>query len=320
MPDPHAPSAPSAPDCFHKTPGSAVKVSVAMITYNHEKYIAQAIESVLMQETDFEYEIVIGEDASTDGTRDIVRNYHKKHPDKIRILLHDRNIGANANTIQTRSACAGRYIAYLEGDDYWIDKRKLQKQAAFLDQHPAFSMCYTGAQKIDENGRLILDNMVPHKYRKRQSQEDLVAGFAPPALTVMARRVPLIFPQFSLALVNLDYFEYAMITEYGPAGYLADITACYRIHSGGIWSMKDEEYITRHGLELAEALLKHFGRKYKAMLLSKVRWYYGSLIRLYLRQRRYGKLLFPCLRLFRFLIVYELTYRISETRDLTMRH
>ena len=107
---------------------SRIKVSVVMLTYNHEKYIAQAIESVLMQETDFHYEIVIGEDCSTDRTREIVIEYQKKYPDKIRTLLHAKNIGGNANYRQTYSECNGDYIAFLEGDDFWIDRKKLQKQ------------------------------------------------------------------------------------------------------------------------------------------------------------------------------------------------
>jgi glycosyltransferase involved in cell wall biosynthesis len=286
MPGSPAPTAPVQSDSIRKDVASPVKVSVAIITYNHDK------------------------------TRDIVIEYQKKHPDKIRLLLHDRNIGANANCIQTFSQCKGDYIAYLEGDDFWIDRKKLQKQVAYLDQHVGFSMCYTGARQIDENGLLIQDNMVPQQYRKPQSQRDLISAYAPPALTVMERRFPLKFPSFSLRLVNLDYFEYAMVTEYGDAGYLPDITACHRMHRGGIWSMKEEEYQTVHGLELAEALLKHFGWKYKAMLLSKVRWYYGNLFRLYIGKRKYTSMVLPCLRLFRLLITYELTYRISRSLKL----
>jgi len=297
--------------CHERGIGSSVKVSVAMLTYNHEKYIAQAIESVLMQETDFDYEIVIGEDCSTDKTREIVIEYQKKHPDKIQLLLPEKNIGANANYIQTNYACNGEYLAYLEGDDFWIDREKLQKQVSFLDDNTELSMCFTGARKIDEKGALIYDNMVAERYRKTLSQKDLLSDYVPPALTVMTRRYPLVFPKCSHRIINLDYFESVMLTEYGDAGYLSDITACSRMHGGGIWSMKSEEFYTLHGLELSEALLEHFGWKYKDILLSKVRWYYMNLMRLYLKQKNIGKFFRICLRLFKFLITQNSTFLIS---------
>jgi len=122
---------------------SSIKVSVIMLAYNHVLYIAQAIDSVLMQETDFEYEIVIGEDCSSDGTREILIEYHKKHPDKIRLLLNKKNMGANANYRKTYSECNSEYVAYLEGDDFWIDRKKLQKEVVFLEKNNDVSMCFT---------------------------------------------------------------------------------------------------------------------------------------------------------------------------------
>src|SRR5687768_16687744 len=113
-----------------------MKVSVAMITYNHEAFVAQAIESVLMQKTDFDFELVIGEDCSTDKTREIVNGYKSKYGERIRVLLPAKNLGINRNLKQTLLACQGRYIALLEGDDYWTSSLKLQKQVNFLDTHP----------------------------------------------------------------------------------------------------------------------------------------------------------------------------------------
>ena len=107
----------------------SIKVSVCMITYNHERFIAQAVESALMQETDFDYEIVIGEDCSTDGTRQVLLDLHDRHPDRIRLLLREKNIGASHNFVGTLEACRGEYVAFLDGDDYWTCPNKLQKQA-----------------------------------------------------------------------------------------------------------------------------------------------------------------------------------------------
>ena len=119
-----------------------MKVSVAMITYNHEKFIAQAIDSVLMQQTDFEYELVIGEDCSTDRTRAMVVDYAGRYPDRIRPLLRERNLGMNPNFVQTFQSCRGEYVALLEGDDYWTDPLKLQKQTDYLSSRPDCSLCF----------------------------------------------------------------------------------------------------------------------------------------------------------------------------------
>ena len=111
-------------------------VSVAMMTYFHEKYVAQAIESVLSQKTDYTYEIVVSDDGSTDGTRDILKKYAEKYPNIVKIHFNSVNQGISKNNFLTRSYCQGRYIATLSGDDYWLDETKLQKQVDFLDTHP----------------------------------------------------------------------------------------------------------------------------------------------------------------------------------------
>ncbi len=127
-------------------------VSVCLITYNHEKYIAHAIESALMQRTFFKYEIVIGEDCSTDNTRAIVRYYADRYPERIFMLLPKQNLGAHINFITTLNACKGKYIAILEGDDYWTDPYKLQTQISFLEENPDFNVCY---HRVDSEADLL---------------------------------------------------------------------------------------------------------------------------------------------------------------------
>ncbi len=134
-------------------------VSVHMLTYNHEKFIAQAIEGVIMQETDFEYELIIGEDASQDKTREICLEYQKKHPDKIRVLWSEENVtkpyGGNGARVTAR--CRGEFIAFCEGDDYWTDPKKLQKQVDVLHKHNECSFCFANAQIYQQ----LLDNFIP---------------------------------------------------------------------------------------------------------------------------------------------------------------
>jgi len=118
-------------------------VSVKMITYNHAPYIAQAIEGVLMQKTNFPVELVIGEDCSTDGTREIVFEYQKKYPEIIRVIASDKNIGMRKNGYRSTKVCRGKYIAFCEGDDYWHDPSKLQKQAVYLESYPECGLVYS---------------------------------------------------------------------------------------------------------------------------------------------------------------------------------
>jgi len=116
-------------------------VSIAMIAYNVEKYIVEAIESVLVQKTNFKYELVIGEDCSTDNTLQMVLDYQKKFPETIRVLTREKNLGLTPNSVDTQNHCSGKYIALLDGDDYWTDEYKLQKQIDFLEKNSDFSAC-----------------------------------------------------------------------------------------------------------------------------------------------------------------------------------
>ncbi len=131
-------------------------VSVKMITYNHAPYIAKAIDGVLMQETDFPFELVIGEDCSTDGTREIVFDYQKRYPQIIRVVTSEANVGMKANSRRVDAALRGKYIAWCEGDDYWHHPRKLQMQVDYLESHPECVLVYSDYDLLDtRSGRRI---------------------------------------------------------------------------------------------------------------------------------------------------------------------
>lgn len=110
-------------------------VSVAVITYNHEKYLRQALDSILMQKVNFKYEVIVGEDSSPDGSRNILKEYEKKYPHIFKMVYRNNNIGATKNLYDILTKCRGKYIASLEGDDYWIDDKKLQVQVDFLENN-----------------------------------------------------------------------------------------------------------------------------------------------------------------------------------------
>ena len=129
-------------------------VSIQMLAYNHEKYIKQALDSILMQEVKFTYEIIIGEDCSTDKTRAILLGYKEKYPDKIKLILHGKNVGMHENVEIVRRNCSGKYCAYCEGDDYWTDPKKLQKQVDFLEENTEYIATTHKMQVVDENSNL----------------------------------------------------------------------------------------------------------------------------------------------------------------------
>lgn len=127
-----------------------MKLSVIVHTYNHEHFIHRTLESAVNQQTNFPYEIIVGDDASTDNTPNIIREFHEKYPDKIVPLLHPVNLGGfgKNNTLATLAKTRGEYIAALDGDDYWTDPLKLQKQVDFLDKNPDFVACFHNAEII----------------------------------------------------------------------------------------------------------------------------------------------------------------------------
>jgi glycosyltransferase involved in cell wall biosynthesis len=132
-------------------------VSVNIVTYNQEQYIEQALESVLAQKTNFPFEIVIGEDGSTDQTRMICASYVYKYPNIVRLLETPHNLGAVPNFMRTLRATRGKYIALLDGDDYWIDPLKLQKQIDALESDDKMTICFTGRRNYDENTATFID-------------------------------------------------------------------------------------------------------------------------------------------------------------------
>lgn len=136
---------------------SEIVVSVIVLTYNHKAYLRQALDSVLMQKTDFYFEILVGDDASSDGTSEIVREYAKKYPDLIHSFIRGKNMGATANFCDLLRRSQGRYINGCEGDDYWTDPSKLQKQVQYLEAHPECSGCTHGIVIVDENGTPLKD-------------------------------------------------------------------------------------------------------------------------------------------------------------------
>ena len=130
-------------------------VSVVVITYNHEKYIRQCLDSILMQSVDFYFEIVISDDCSTDQTAEIIKEYQKKYPNIIKPILRSLNVGATKNQYDCFLRCTGNYVAILDGDDFWTDKEKLKTQINFLENNKTYIACTQRYSVVDENNKII---------------------------------------------------------------------------------------------------------------------------------------------------------------------
>ena len=210
-----------------------IQVSIFMLTYNQEEYIAQAIEGVLMQETFFSYQLVIGEDCSTDSTREICQEYAAAHPEKIKLLLNEKNIGLGANYVKTYAECTGKYVAICDGDDYWTDPLKLQKQVDFLESYADYNLVFTNNESLYPSGEQHSRDI--SKVPKNSSFRELVFGNYIASVTVLFRKKKL-----NISLENLiknlpygDWPTYLWVTkDGGKIHLLEEVTAVYRKNFG----------------------------------------------------------------------------------------
>jgi glycosyltransferase involved in cell wall biosynthesis len=244
-----------------------MKVSVLMITYNHEKYIAQAISSVLMQNVNFDYELVVGEDCSTDNTRNIVTDFRDRYPDKVRLVTSDANVGGQKNAERTLNACQGEYIATLDGDDYWTSSDKLQKQVDFLESNPECSLAFHDAMVFYEDGQ-----KEPHRYcaanlKKISTLEDLLVFDYIPSCSIMFRSKYFDgYPKWINEIINGDYLVNIIIARHGKIGYIEEVMGAYRVHRGGSWSGRSYIKQLQDYLNFYQKINEFLGHDYEAVI------------------------------------------------------
>jgi glycosyltransferase involved in cell wall biosynthesis len=257
-----------------------MKLSVAMLTYNHEKYIAQALDSILMQQVDFDYEIVIGDDLSQDRTREILLAYQAKHPDKIRLLLYETKQGVGGNSYQVLSTCRGQYIAFLEGDDYWTSPDKLQTQVKFLDSNLDCSACFSATLVYSEKqgtviGRTPSISDDSHKISstpKYSLQDVLEDKVLPKTCSVMFRAKLYPLPTWLVDITNVDTVLLTLNTEHGYLGYIDEVFAAYRVHDGGVWSGANSLSRNLFHLQTFETLSSHYNHVYDRYFRIQMRY------------------------------------------------
>ena len=261
-----------------------IKVSVEIITYNQEKYIAQALDSALMQQTRFDYEIVVGEDCSTDCTRDIVIDYKKQYPDKIRAILHPENVGERMNDVQTLQACRGQYVAVLEGDDFWTSPYKLQRQVDLLDRHTDYAICCHNAHKVAEDGTRELGLYVPADQKETLTLADLFAINPIPTASVMFRRDLLDqFPDWYWSVPFGDWALWLILAQRGKVAYVNEVMCAYRVHGKGIYSALNTVQQLQHKIEFLEVMGANLDVRYRRMIKRSKSLHRHDLARAYER-------------------------------------
>ena len=246
------------------------KVKVLITTYNLEKYIGQCLDSVLQQETSFEYKIIIADDASTDKTVEILKKYKEEHSNKIELILRKDNVGSLANSIGLYEKCDTDYYAFLDGDDYWVTNDRLQKQVDFLDNNPNYVICGGNTQYLYEMRRNKKKTVIPKKYLGNSySICDFYSQMVPFVHTssilfrnvIFKDNVPSIYYDvqgtFEECALRGEDFRFLLHLDIGDMYIMNDVLSTYRIHSNGIWQGSSKVV-----KELESVIYYNFNKKY----------------------------------------------------------
>lgn len=166
-------------------------LSIYVATYNHEKYIVQALDSILMQETEYSYEILVGEDCSTDHTRAVLKEYEKRHPGKLKVFYREHNMNKEMpnNGLDLRNRCRGKYVIALEGDDYWVDSKKIDRQIRFLEENPQYLAVAHRCVVVDQNSEEKNENY-PECKQREYTFKHYASEIMPGQLTTVMYRNP----------------------------------------------------------------------------------------------------------------------------------
>lgn len=251
-PAPKPPKPPSESEIISSWKSAISKpiVSILCHCFNHEKFIEETLNSFLMQKTDFPWEVIVHDDASTDNSGTLIKEYAERYPAIIKPIFQDKNQFSKGlkPTFFTSRVARGEFFAFCEGDDYWLDENKLQIQADFLRANPDYAVCGHDAF-IFEGDQVIRSSKLPEKFKCDASGARLSKGWFILTLTVMFRRDFDIWPEEHSKILNGDTFLFSRLGKIGGYKYMAEILpGAYRSHAGGIWSLVEDQKRTAHRL------------------------------------------------------------------------
>ncbi|MCX6214521.1 glycosyltransferase family 2 protein [Spirosoma sp.] len=261
------------------------KVSVLIITYNQQNFIRQAIDSALAQQTTFPIEILVGDDFSKDGTREIIQEYERQHPGLVRGILHPRNMGKNGgiNFLETLKQAKGEYYALMDGDDYFTDPLKIQKQADLLDAHPDYSMVFHNALITYEDGSpshvLNGPDTKPFYTIEDLIGEDEIWFMA--TSSTMYRNSIKEYPAWFSESVSGDIPRLILKAKMGKIGYIPDLMSVYRKNSNGTsYSDKyDDAVFLQNRIDMYSNINRELDYRYDGLLKKNIARYYRMMLR-----------------------------------------
>jgi len=234
-------------------------VSICCICYDQEQYIRQALDGFVMQQTSFPFEVVISDDCSKDGTRKVIAEYKGKYPELIRDISPENNKGSMSNWLYVQDCARGRYVAICEGDDYWTDPLKLQKQVDFLESHPDYSMCCHGATVLNETKRKI-DSGCERMTTREYFPEDAFPTWQIPTASIVYRREPVM----AYPIVHQQDFMAGDVVlilrcmHVGRVWGFAEHMSVYRMNPGGMTSQEENMISRLKTCRHYEALMVNF--------------------------------------------------------------
>ncbi|PLX87864.1 MAG: glycosyl transferase family 2 [Desulfuromonas sp.] len=221
-----------------------VVVSVSCVSFNHEKYIKDALDGVLAQKTNFAFELLIHDDASTDSTQKIINEYSLKYANIVKPLLQKENIFSKGRrpSLENFKRANGKYISLCDCDDYWINENKLQKQVDFLDQNEDFVIVGHDSLSIDSNQIVLNSSTLPERARRDFSGEDMIRlnCWLPTVSWVFRNVVDLNVPEI-IHVRNADNFYTSIMGFYGKSKFLEGNYSVYRRHEGGVWAKINDD-------------------------------------------------------------------------------
>lgn len=236
------------------------KISVCIITYNQVNYIKKTIESVLLQKVNFKFEIVIADDFSTDGTREVILEYSKRYPELIKLIFQDKNVGPSINWKELISYPKSEFIAYIEGDDYWTNPNKLQKQVDFLEENSDYVLSFHKVEILNSENKIVEDfiTKVPNNYESIETLASLGNYIHSPS--IVFRNVIDELPIEIMSSPLGDYFMNMLLARHGKLKYFNNTMAVYR-YGVGIHSKSSDFKINWNTAITFSLLISYFNRE-----------------------------------------------------------
>ena len=262
-----------------------MNLSVCCITYNHGLFIQQAMESFLAQKTGFDFEVIVSDDCSTDETAHRVEVFASQHPGKIKLYKHARNLGMMPNFKFALNACSGKYIAICEGDDYWLDANKLQKQVDFLEANADYAICFHGVYEQEGKHKIKSHHNISDKEETKTIADLARYNFISTPSVVFRNKLTPQFPDWFETSPVGDYVLHMLNARHGKIKYFPELMAVYRKHGGSTWSKESQRKMSDKWVKVLDLLLQEqFPYDAMAELKSQRRYTLNTILKTILEE------------------------------------